>query len=36
MIHEFKIKKINFERALSENFPIMIDPNKEEFKLVIL
>lgn len=33
MIHEFKIKKINFERALSENFPIMIDPNKEEFKI---
>ena len=33
MIHEFKIKKINFERALLENSPIMIDPNKEKFEV---
>lgn len=33
MIHEFKIKKINFEKALLENLPIMIDPNKEEFEV---
>lgn len=33
MLHEYKIKKINFERALLENYPIMIDPNKEEFEV---
>ena len=33
MIHDFKIKKKNFEKALPENFPIMIDPNKEEFEV---
>lgn len=33
MVHEFKIKKENFERALLEKFPIMIAPNKEEFEV---